>query len=657
METVKKIFAHRIGLFVFCAIWLIVLTVPSLYSNWRHNLLTIDAYNYKTPHYAQPLGYLDYLAGKLPFPRAAGQNPDDPRVQVYSLQMQGKDIRSEFAPIIRKFPNQAWIVGLRLRYGVLGRYYRRTFAGLDPSAPKSANRRKEKGYATPAQIESDIAMAKLGRRLEPDNAFFDWMLAQSYLEANRDAEALAALSEGAKKPRYSDYARDEMLGRIAIRQKEQAIPLTIEQKISISAATFFPHYQPHRNAARFAVAKAAAMERAGDHRGALQLYGDIARIGSVMRNNSYTYIGSMVGQAIQAIAWSRMIKRPLDAKRVRTAAVMQERRLNIARSFATYAKLHGQPALGDEAIRETLAAEQMRKQFTAVFSAGINGKVYSVPTTTFAKLTYVSWLQVALLVQIIGGAFAWITLTAFTRNRRSNGTPVRAVDVACNVLVCWTIIGALAFVVYLSGATQSDMLRAWDFGEGTEQRNASGAAIIEVMGSLIAYMPLAQALVFAVVSLLWQQRRELLRRRTRQANSSPSTVLENAGESWWKRHIWPLVILAIRTVLTVIMTLTWVLWISGGELLLLPIPLLLTVACLLPWLLSKPWQRQPVLFLSIYRATDWFRQSVGASLLVASILYLALSIYIVPIQHHASASVDDYLSKGETALVRARMSR
>ncbi len=130
---------------------------------------------------------------------------------------------------------------------------------------------------TPAELEQSIKIARQGRQLEPDNSFFDWMLAYFLFAARRDQEALAALDEGAGKPRYDSHVRDDIQAAIAVR--ELVRPLLMEEKAVLALSGRYAIIY-HYYASRLAAAEAA---RAKTCRRSRALPANLQRPGSIGR--------------------------------------------------------------------------------------------------------------------------------------------------------------------------------------------------------------------------------------------------------------------------------------------------------------------------------------------------------------------------------------
>lgn len=143
--------------------------------------------------------------------------------------------------------------------------------------------------------------AKEGERLDPDNAYFSMMRAIGQIAAHRDAEGLDEIRLAGSKPRYEDYAMNESKYRLTHVERRSGRQLSFETAM-IMGSVLYPHYSQLRAMARFASYKADQEERSDRHVDGYPLRRAMMRCGSLMRAQSRSYIGSLVGIAIVPIA-------------------------------------------------------------------------------------------------------------------------------------------------------------------------------------------------------------------------------------------------------------------------------------------------------------------------------------------------------------------
>jgi len=151
------------------------------------------------------------------------------------------------------------------------------------------------------RIRRLLDQAIAGERSDPDNAFFPAVRANLLFALRRDEEALNALKQAAQQPKWDDYAQVEPQSRTKVKHQAFTEKSAIFD-LSDYTITLFPHYARMRSMARLVVYHATQLEKAGDLKGGMELRIALARYGSLMRSQSRTLIGSLVGAALTSIA-------------------------------------------------------------------------------------------------------------------------------------------------------------------------------------------------------------------------------------------------------------------------------------------------------------------------------------------------------------------
>lgn len=136
-----------------------------------------------------------------------------------------------------------------------------------------------------------------GEKLDPDNGYFPLMRAAGLFGSRKDEAALAAIHRAGSKPFWREYYTEQTEGDDKIKYDEYGAHLALG-RLASSAAMLFPHYALLRNTARIALYDAMQAEKSGDARGGLSIRDDVMRCGALMRVQSGTLIGSLVGIAI-----------------------------------------------------------------------------------------------------------------------------------------------------------------------------------------------------------------------------------------------------------------------------------------------------------------------------------------------------------------------
>jgi hypothetical protein len=242
---------------LFALIWLVVLCVPSLRLMLR--VQTLGSAMSLTQYPWTEWFHSDEFSAQ----RIADSHPNDVRALAKAAEGRAfvpveseygttlvfqnghaRQVTAGYDRLIQRFPNEAWLIANRLRHTTRWLNDNRLAGEIEnfraPPSQAALETRKEPPSFTPAELNAAIAIARKGQRLEPDNSFFDWMLAILLWAGYRDDEALRMVQKGSLKPRYDDHTYDDLQATIAAR--ELVRPLLLEEKIALSSATTFPHY-------------------------------------------------------------------------------------------------------------------------------------------------------------------------------------------------------------------------------------------------------------------------------------------------------------------------------------------------------------------------------------------------------------------------------
>ena len=288
-------------------------------------------------------------------------HPDD-----YPVQLAGKmtslDQQSQVQyarSLIPRFPDSPSLRANGLRYAMMRfNLYRDEDDLLQGDSVPAHQVNPDNPPPTPAELAALDADAAAGERLDPDNAYFPWMRSIGLLAAHRDAEALAAIRRASEEHSWREYSDDEVEGHWRISDGvfggREAL-----SSLAFSASVFFPHYQKLRAVARIVTYKAILQEQAGHPEAGLALRRQVMRGGDLMRAQSTSLIGSLVGIAISSVARNRPGGiAPLGRVVGESGEQMGKRRLDI---YCAYVTRIGHPEAAQEAREEAAAAAQVRQ--------------------------------------------------------------------------------------------------------------------------------------------------------------------------------------------------------------------------------------------------------------------------------------------------------
>ena len=273
----------------------------------------------------------------------------------YSTQTQVQYARS----LVSRFPESASLRANILRYALAKfRVYRAEDFLLQGNPVPAQIIDPKYPPPTPAMIAAFDADAAAGERLDPNNAYFPLLRMFGLFAAHHDTEALAALQRASTETTWREYFEDEVEGHWRINDGVYGGREAIAS-MAVSASVLFPHYQYLRGIARIVTYKAVLLEQTGHPEAGLTLRRQMMHCGELMRGQSTSIIGNMVGMAISGVALSRpggsaiVYSRPNESLEQRA-----KRRLDI---YCAYVTRIGHPTAAQEARAEYAAAAQVRK--------------------------------------------------------------------------------------------------------------------------------------------------------------------------------------------------------------------------------------------------------------------------------------------------------
>jgi len=309
--------------------------------------------------------------------------------------------------LVSRFPDNPSLRANLLRYATQELHLNRPDSSgnlLSGKPDPPPDPRRDGPPPTPAQIAAFDADAAAGERLDPDNAYFPFMRSVGLFAAHRDAEGLAAVRRAGTKTAWREYYEDEVEGKWAIMDGVYGHREAVAGS-AIAAGLLFPHYQVLRAAARLATVKAVEEEQAGRAEDGLTLRRSLARCGDLMRAESNSYIGILVGIAISAVSRSRpggtapVTVEPGAPTSPDSNDRLARRRLD---AYCDYVARLGHPDAAREARAQAGAGEQARHLSFDTFAFG--SRLSSM--TRLAIALFVGWVLAAnlLLLLLLGGA-------------------------------------------------------------------------------------------------------------------------------------------------------------------------------------------------------------------------------------------------------------
>lgn len=404
---------RRWPFFLFVACWLMILLVPSLrgfflaqvrpgafYGGWAHGPFVSDKW------------FADTTAESI-----AARFPNDVRVLFVQAERINTPQGRAFDPLIQRFPDQPWLLAKRLditiksmRLDRVGGELSDTNIQQNRAAGIPSPERAGKPNFTHADLKEAIDLTRRGQKLEPDNAYWDWLEAYFLMAAWRDAEAWQVIARGSHKSQFDAHGKEVFQAHIAAVELQLGRPLLIEEAIVIQAGTMFVgQYGKYREMARIIAWQGRKAEKRGDHTLALRIYSDCGRLMYLAQRESYDAIGMMVYRAISALILGgngrSVLRSNVPAGQFGNPQVMAPVQ---SRLFGTYAKAHGRPDLARE--MDTLI-HQSAQQFATFRNSRANQELYnSMPARpiVWAVSLWGSGLLILLLLPLL---LSWWLLT------------------------------------------------------------------------------------------------------------------------------------------------------------------------------------------------------------------------------------------------------
>lgn len=296
--------------------------------------------------------------------------------------------------------------------------------------------------STPETLALYDRDAAAGEKADPDNAYFPLMRASGLFAARRDAEALAAVQRASVKPFWREYLTDDDEAQWRLHAEAFHDPGAMPQA-SLAGGQILWQYGSLRGTARLVAYQAVRQEQAGHLQEGLALREALLRCGDLMRVQSTTLIGSLVGIAIAAISETRpggpFVKGDASLPPERKA----QKRVD---AYCAYAVKIGHP----EAARRAREEEAARRRVMALEDPEHVSEDWTRP------LVQCSWWWVADLAALLN--IGWLLVLGVAAAGRARLTflpkpPIgrKAVLVHCLLAVGAWLVLALLFVC-VSGA-------------------------------------------------------------------------------------------------------------------------------------------------------------------------------------------------------------
>jgi hypothetical protein len=220
---------------------------------------------------------------------------------------------------------------------------------------------------SPLVLKIFMDAAADGARIEPRNAYFPTMAAIGHFAAKRDEEAVRALRRAASLPEWREYVPEVALAQVRLLEMRFGRATSLE-RTAVYSAVMFPHYALVRGLARVAVARAVRLELAGKRDEGMAIRRDLVRLGGLMREQSTSVIGSLVGIAVSQIPGARPGGKPVE--KVDTSLSNEQRLAAKREEYALYLIRHGYATELAEYRAECQAGDAARAAVNGAWEEG-----------------------------------------------------------------------------------------------------------------------------------------------------------------------------------------------------------------------------------------------------------------------------------------------
>jgi hypothetical protein len=614
--------------------------------------------------------------------RLARLYPHDPRVLACALDEnpQPQARAAGFDRLINGFPRENWLIARRLRatvvisprqplqfsnmldypFGYEEAYYPENVSSLYnedlnadsvvtvntmPVIPPTGRAAKRPVTISPELIKA-IQVARLGRQREPQNAFFDWMLAAYLFAAYHDREALAVLHEGAQKPYYDAHTSDIARQDIAVFSLVR--PLLFEEKSNLFMRRLGDFDQ---RAALYAVAAAGDAETRRDHRRALDIYDDLMRFVRKMRGGGALRLWA--GNWLARLVWNGTTRSLTPAERGQVYnsidTVGTESRI-LVHKFALYARQHNRADLATSAL-------QYYHAFNAAVPTGSDYGVWSkrvewhrdVPGADILLATVDIGISCIFLLPLLLCLRALMFPLAWPFRLRSGPLLIRDALTSGAFYALGMLSAITGALWYASHHVQHAQ---WDTPAG-------------FVAVVILYLPLSLMLNAMGVAAIttWRHRKLVYARGPVERGYAgvhvpPNLLAPTITVACWAvltvtaacwgaaliaalkpQQVWLISLLSWAVIRGLPPTLSIDAGVAMG------LGCFLTLLSYIVWLIRWRWFAPVRLRPVAHYAVNWHRLSLGTWAIVISLTYLLLAVGSLPLRHAVDARFDRYLQQ------------
>jgi hypothetical protein len=679
--TTKTIWCRiMLWIFVAAAPWLVVIGQPTLrrhahlqlvgdslasYDSWR------SLYNSeKNSQWYQPR----FKSATL----VAHENPTDIRALVVAAQHKSfgatgrKGVSEEYDKLLQRYPDTAWLIALHLRTAMHWFRDDRLAGTIEDTAPWPGKAPPTKS-ATPrtftqSELSRLIRFARHGRRLEPQNTFFDLFLAYFLYCGYRDPESLDVLSQAASKAEFEPHYREDLDAVYWV--YNQTRPLIYEEKVAVSSAQLFPHFFHVRHFFKLLAWRNHTEYRRGNHKQVLGTMLAASHLSTLMRKQTRLAMERQVALSCKAVIWRYSIRdltytEQQHIKRLRlrggNEAADAIYRLS-AHNFARYARLHGYLKLASDTLNESKSSEQLRRALRSETENeanffGIDSKTV-ILTRSLWQISSLTVMQSVLMPLMCG--FSFLLMWPLGMQHRVEHRTTKSSDLLMSVGLILGAMSVAAIGASLAGIGWQDLLGARAFCGFLIEDSSD---VVLVMAGVFLFAP--PFFAFLATAGTMNRRMHYLKDLLNSGKESSQLLTTFTGLALSLIRFHALIMLTIAATSWFLGTMVigrWLyrLFINNGAMthsslteyfvshgIIALAPWVVSSFCVLTWwTLNWRWAMPQKYQAKAHYGLWWFQKTLVVHCMLTGYIYLALSLASVEPRRQADNAIDKWVRQG-----------
>lgn len=600
----------------------------------------------------------------------------------------------------RRFPdahNMAWLCALRAQWSLFWMQHNRLAGEISDAdlirhraqGVPSPETTKNPPNFTPQDLQSVLGVIAEGARVEPHNAYWDWMRAQFLMYGWRDQEAWDALETGMRKTRFEGHDGEILQAYVKVSENALGRPF-LPEEINAARQMARDFIFPGRGMARIIAWQAIKARRRGNHEQALKIYHSFCSLQLLRAEQVYSASEAQTSLNLVALVLSR--ERALG--NILILDTHLENGLNAdLESLEAYAAKHASRLLQKQIQALSSRVRQSCVRQLALDQLTVRGDCYDgmkLPTWQVSLGAFGAGTM--LLQQSLAAGILWLLLGAVLAfclpDKKQFNLPVERTDSIIGMVLLGLIMGLMAYGALhvseqLSLGGTGNPVSLWTLAGGLDD-----AATLLYSWSLLGPVLFCSLLVQGMT--IWRAtpvhpevrknhqkpKEQIVKESGWKETTVKRTVKQMARRARGEFALAPLVGRFALFLFTVVMLYWWQStltiptseWIAPRTVTLLGLdipgggrrihwaalhplwPLALSILGLLlgwtRWIFASLPSRR---LLVLYRLR-WLHQLLGATTLLAGAGYIALSLWILPSRYAAEREVRTLLEKGENAL-------